>query len=47
MLDLLKILLVLGLLIFLVWRKIDLGVSIIAAAVLLGILFSMPFTRFF
>ena len=47
MLDLVKIFIVLALLIFLVWRKVDTGVSILSAAVLLGILFSMPFTLFF
>ena len=47
MLDLVKIFIVLALLIFLVWRKVDTGVSILFAAVLLGILFSMPFTLFF
>ena len=47
MLDLLKILIVLALLIFLVWRKLDLGLSILSSAVLFGILFSLPFESFF
>lgn len=47
MLDLLKILIVLALLIFLVWKKVDLGLSILSSAVLFGILFSMPFKSFF
>jgi len=46
MFDLIKILLVLGLLIILVWRKVDIGLSILSAAVLLGLLFSMPFAMF-
>ena len=47
MLDMLKILIVLALLIFLVWKKFDLGLSILSSSVLFGILFSMPFESFF